>query len=72
VLDETVLPGIEVDAAANEPALCEYLITDIALGSHISFLQHTFFSMWQDKRTSQIASCDSVQVLQSFISIRRK
>jgi len=44
VIDYTGLPGNEaVDAAANEAALCEYLITDSALGSYTSFLQHTFF-----------------------------
>jgi hypothetical protein len=44
VLDYSGLPGSEaVDAAANEAALCEYLISDSALGSYTSFLQHTFF-----------------------------
>jgi len=44
VLDYTGLPGNEaVDAAANEAALCDCLITDSALGTCTSFLRHTFF-----------------------------
>jgi hypothetical protein len=61
VSDHASMPGSEtIDAAANEAALCEYLNTDCALGSYTcSFLQHTFLSLWQDKRTCKIASRES-------------